>query len=84
MVFSLFEYLDSVNRNHRKYVQLWQLFDKKKLELFIKKRLKEKKGYLVGMKFCCASNAAIRNAKIVRKVINFFPKIFLRKSPFLK
>ena len=28
MVFSLFEYLDSANCNHREYVQLWQIFDK--------------------------------------------------------
>ena len=28
------------------------------------------------MKFCCASNAAIKNVKIARKKINFFPKYF--------
>ena len=48
-------------------------FDQKKIE---------KKRYLVGMKFCCASNAAIKNVKIARTKINFFPKIFLTKSPF--
>ena len=33
------------------------------------------------MKFRCASDAAIKNAKIARKKINFFPKIaiFLKK-----
>ena len=36
------------------------------------------------MKFCCTSNAAIKNVKIARKKINFFPKIFATKSPFLK
>ena len=36
------------------------------------------------MKFCCASNATIKNVKIARKKINFFPKIFSTKSPFLK
>ena len=36
------------------------------------------------MKFGCASNAAIKNVKIARKKINFFPKIFSTKSPFLK
>ena len=36
------------------------------------------------MKFRCASNAAIKNVKIVRQKINFFSKIFLTKSPFLK
>ena len=28
------------------------------------------------MKFCCASNAAMKNVKIARKKINFFPKYF--------
>ena len=28
------------------------------------------------MKFRCASNAAIKNVKIARKKINFFPKYF--------
>ena len=36
------------------------------------------------MKFCCASNAAIKNVKIARKKINFFPKIFSTKSSFFK
>ena len=36
------------------------------------------------MKFCCASNAAIKNVKIARKKPNFFSKIFSTKSPFLK
>ena len=36
------------------------------------------------MKFRCASNASIKNVKIARKKINFFPKIFSTKSPFLK
>ena len=36
------------------------------------------------MKFCCASNAAIKNVKIARKKINFFSKIFSTKSPFFK
>ena len=36
------------------------------------------------MKFCCASNAAIKNVKIARKKNNFFPKIFSTKSPFFK
>ena len=34
------------------------------------------------MKFRCASNAAIKNVKIVRKKINFFSKIFSTKSLF--
>ena len=30
------------------------------------------------MKFCCASNAAIKNFKIARKKINFFPNCFCK------
>ena len=33
------------------------------------------------MKFCYASNAAIKNVKIEKKN-SFYPKIFLTKSPF--
>ena len=51
---------------------------------FDQKEIERKKKYLVGMKFCCASNAAIKNVKIARKKINFFLKIFSTKSPFLK
>ena len=36
------------------------------------------------MKFCCASNAAIKNVKIARKKINFFSKIFSKNRNFLK
>ena len=36
------------------------------------------------MKFCCASNAAIKNVKIAGKKTNFFHKIFSTKSPFKK
>ena len=36
------------------------------------------------MKFFCASNAAIKNVKIARKKIYFFPKILSTKSPFFK
>ena len=35
------------------------------------------------MKFCCPSNAAIKNVKIAKKN-HFFPKIFSTKSPFKK
>ena len=35
------------------------------------------------MKFCCASNAAIKHVKIARK-INFFPKYFQQNRHFLK
>ena len=36
------------------------------------------------MKFRCASNAAIKNVKIARKKINFFPKYFQQNCHFLK
>ena len=49
------------------------------------KEIERKKRYPVGMKFCCASKAAIKNVKIARKKINFFPKIFSKtKSSFFK
>ena len=51
---------------------------------FDQKEIERKKLYLVGMKFRCASNAAIKNVKIARKKINFFSKIFSTKSPFFK
>ena len=51
---------------------------------FDQKEIVKKKLYLVGMKFCCASNAAKKKVKIARKKINFFSKIFLTKLPFKK
>ena len=79
MVFSLFEYLDSVNCNHN-----FGNFLTKNAITFDQKEIERKKLYLVGMKFRCASNAAIKIVKIARKKINFFSKIFSIKSPFLK
>ena len=81
MVFSSFEYLDSVNCNHRYYAQLWQLFDKKRYN-FLSKRDRKKKRYLVGMKFCCASNAAIKKSQ--EKKSTFFPKYFQQNRHFQK
>ena len=51
---------------------------------FDPKEIERKKIYLVGMKFRCAFNAAIKNVKIVRKKITFFTKIFSTKSSFFK
>ena len=51
---------------------------------FDQKEIERKKLNLVGMKFRCASNAAIKNVKIARKKINFFSKIFSTKLPFKK
>ena len=36
------------------------------------------------MKFCCASNAAIKNVKIAGKKPTFFPKYFQQNRHFLK
>ena len=41
--------------------------------------IEKKYRYLVRMKFCCASNAAIKTVKISRKKINFYPNILLTK-----
>ena len=46
--------------------------------------IERKKRYQVGMKFCCASNAAIKNVKIARKKSTFFPKYFQQNRHFLK
>ena len=46
---------------------------------FDQKEIERKKRYLLSMKFCCASNAAIKNLKIARKKINFFPKTLFNK-----
>ena len=51
---------------------------------FDPKEIERKKIYLVGMKFCCASNAAIKNVSITRKKMNFFSKIFSTKSHLKK
>ena len=57
---------------------------------FDQKETKRKKRYLVDMKFCCASNAAIKNVKIAKKnplfSKNIFNKIaiFKTKYRFLK
>ena len=34
------------------------------------------------MKFCCSSNAAIKNVKIARKKYTFFPKHFQQNRHF--
>ena len=69
MVFSLFEYLDSVNCYKNAIT-----FDQKEIE--------RKKLYLVGMKVRCASNAAKKNVKIARTKINFFQNIFNKIAIF--
>ena len=51
---------------------------------FDPKERERKKKCLVCMKFCGASNAAIKNVKIARKKFNFFPKYFQQNRLFLK
>ena len=80
MVFSLFEYLDSVNCNHSMF-NFGNILTKNAIT-FDQKKEERKKRYLVGMKFCCASNAAIKKVKFARKKINFFPKIFSTRLSF--
>ena len=43
---------------------------------FDEKVIERKQNYLVIMKFCCASNAAIKKVKIARKKSTFYPKYF--------
>ena len=54
----------------------------KSLETFDLIETEREQIYLVGIKFCCASNAAIKNVEIVGEKNNFFPKLFLTKSTF--
>ena len=56
-------------------------FLKKNAITFDQKEIERKKIYLVGMKFCCASNAAIKNVKIARKKIQ---KYFQQNRHFSK
>ena len=51
---------------------------------FDQKEIERKKRYLDCMKFCCVSNAAIKNVKITRKKVNFFPKHFQENRHFSK
>ena len=81
MVFSLFEYLDSIAITDSMFN--FGNFLTKNAITFDQKEIERKKIYLVSMKFRCASNAATKNVKIARKKINF-SKIFLTKSPFFK
>ena len=50
---------------------------------FDQKEIERKKLYLVGMKFCCASNAAIKNVKI-SQLLEIPTEIPTEKSPFKK
>ena len=72
---SFIRYVLLVNSHNKLNLLLWPLIDKC-LAPKIKKINKKKKMYFVGMKFCCACNAAIKNVKIPRKVSTFSKKNF--------
>ena len=83
MAFSLFGYLDSVNciaiaDSMLNFGKFWT----KNAITFDLTEIERKKRYLVSMKFCCTSNAAIKNVKIAKK--STFPKIFVTKLPFFR
>ena len=77
MVFSLFEYLDSVIAITDSVFNFGKFLTKKNAITFDLTEIERKKRrYLVGMKPCYASNAAIKNVKIARKKSTFFPTYF--------
>ena len=49
---------------------------------FDQKEIERIKRYFVRMKFCCASNAAIKYVKIARKKSTFFSKYFQQNRYF--
>ena len=69
MVFSLFEYLDSVNCNH--CLTLANYRDRKK------KKISRQHEILLCIR--CVSSAVIKNVKIARKKSIFSPKDFFNK-----
>ena len=81
MVFSLFKYLDSITDSMFNFGN----FLTKNAITFDQREIERKKRCLVGMKFCCASNAAIKNVKIARKKKStFFKKYFQQNRHFSK
>ena len=75
MVFSLFEYLDQVIAITDMVFNFGKFFTKNAIT-FDLTNIERKKKYFISMKFCCASNSAIKNVKIARKKINFFTIVF--------
>ena len=57
-----------------------KFFTKKNAITFDLTKIERNKLYFVGMKFCCASNAAIKYFKIARKKNQLFPKFIFSKS----
>ena len=51
---------------------------------FDQKEIERKKRYLVRIKFCCASNAAIKNVKIARKKNQLFSQNVFKKIAIFK
>ena len=83
MLFSLFEYLDSVIAITDSVFNFGNFLTKNAIT-FDQKEIKRKEGYLGSMKFYCASNAAIKSVKIARKKLTFFQNYFQQNRHFLK
>ena len=85
MVFSLFDYLDCYCNPIAITDSMFNFgnFLTKNAITFDQKEIERKKIHLVGMKFRCASNAAIKNVKIARQII-CFPKYFQQNSHLKK
>ena len=83
MMFSLFEYFDSVNCNQIVCSTLATFFTKNAIT-FDQKEVERKKRYLVGMKFCCTSNAVIKKCQNRKKKNQLFSKNIFNKIAILK
>ena len=83
MVFSLFKYLNSVIAITDGMFNFGNFLTKNAIAFHLTE-IERQKRYLVDIKFCYATNTAIKNVKIERKALNFFPKIFLTKSSFFQ
>ena len=77
MVFSLFEYLDQVDSQIVCSI-LANFSQKNAITFDLTKIERRSKLYFISIKFCCASNGAIKNLKIARKKINIFTIFFLQ------
>ena len=79
MVFNLFEYRLKLNQSIVMTDSLFnfgKIFTKNAITFDLTK-IERNNIYFVNMKFCCASNAALKNSKSQKK--STFPKIFFSK-----
>ena len=76
MVFSLFFSLTKSIAITDSMFNLGNFFTKKNAITFDLTKIERKKIYFICMKFCCASNGAIKNLKIVRKKQTFLQFFF--------